>query len=96
MMLLVGSAMAAAVAIINLLDVASISGGEFMTAVINSMAAGASGRRAVAHGWLTRFAPGGNAPSPANITYLLENAINLRLKSNLSLSIWFTNRTYSS
>lgn len=49
-MLLVGSAMAAAVAIISLLDVASISGGEFMTAVINSMAAGASGRRAVAHG----------------------------------------------
>ena len=63
-----------------------------MMAVIDVMAAGANGRRAVAHGEKTRFAPSGNASSPGNISYRFDNKADAHSQSNLSLSTDETKR----
>ena len=68
--MLVGAAITAAVSIITLIDSSVIIGGGYMAAVLNLMAAGASGRRAVGYVRLARLAPCGNAPSPANFQYI--------------------------
>lgn len=62
--LLVGSAMAAAVASTDVFDLSFFALGGNMMAVINLIAAGASGRRAVANG-SDKACPGRNASSPA-------------------------------
>lgn len=62
--LLVGSAMAATVAFTDVFDFTFFALGGNIMAVINLIAAGASGRRAVANG-SDKACPGRNASSPA-------------------------------
>lgn len=71
--------MAAAVALSDFFALSNLTLGVInMTTAINLIAAGASGRRAVANGG-DKACPGRNAPSPASFIWVLPMVIVLRL-----------------
>lgn len=76
---LVGSALAAAVALSDFFALSNLTLGVVnMTTAINLIAAGASGRRAVANG-SDKACPGRNAPSPASFIWILPMVVTPRL-----------------